>query len=146
MTEFSADCILLELKAAGKEEVLRELAAAAAKNYPAVRAEAAARVLLEREQIGSTGVGGGVAIPHGKLPELDMIVLCFGRSGRGIAFDAKDRLPVRLFVMILAPLNMAAEYLQTLGQISRLLKDEGVRNQLLQAADAAAVQRLLAVR
>jgi PTS system nitrogen regulatory IIA component len=144
MTELSEDCILLELKAAGKEEVLCELAAVVAKKHPAIQADSAARMLLEREQIGSTGVGEGVAIPHAKLPELDKMVLCFGRSGRGVPFDAKDRLPVRLFVMILAPTHMAAEYLQTLGRISKILKNEAVRSQLLLAADAAAVQRLFA--
>jgi nitrogen PTS system EIIA component len=98
--------------------------------------------LLEREQIGSTGVGNGIAIPHGKMPDLQKLLLCFGRSGRGIAFEARDKMPVHLFVMILSPLDMAAEYLQTLGRISRLLKDESIRGKLLQASNAKTVQQL----
>ncbi len=142
MAELSEEGIILELKAKSKDELLRELAAAAQRLCPDLQAETVRRVLLEREQIGSTGVGNGIAIPHGKLAELQNLLICFGRSAKGIPYEAKDRLPVHLFVMILSPENMAAEYLQTLGQISRLLKDESIRGKLLQAASAKSVQQL----
>ncbi len=142
MTELTEEGIILELKAKSKEELLRELAAAAQRLRPDLQAETVHRVLLEREQIGSTGVGGGIAIPHGKLTELQNLLICFGRSAKGIAYEAKDRLPVHLVVMILSPENMAAEYLQTLGRISRLLKDESIRAKLLQAASPKTVQQL----
>jgi PTS system nitrogen regulatory IIA component len=142
MTDLTEEGIILELQARTKDELLRELAAAAQRLCPELAAETVRLSLLEREQIGSTGVGGGIAIPHGKLPGLNTLLLCFGRSSRGIPFEAKDRLPVHLFVMLLSPLDMAAEYLQTLGQISRLLKDESIRAKLLQAASAKTVQQL----
>jgi PTS system nitrogen regulatory IIA component len=142
MTELTEEGIILELKAKSKDELLHELAELAQKRCPNLQAEAVRQVLLEREQIGSTGVGNGIAIPHGKMPDLQKLLLCFGRSGRGIAFEARDKMPVHLFVMILSPLDMAAEYLQTLGRISRLLKDESVRGKLLQASNAKTVQQL----
>lgn len=142
MPELTEEGIILELKSKTKDELLHELAAAAQRLCPALQAETVRRVLLEREQIGSTGVGNGIAIPHGKMAELQSLLICFGRSAKGIAYEAKDRLPVHLFVLILSPENMAAEYLQTLGRISRLLKDESTRAKLLQAASPKTVQQL----
>jgi PTS system nitrogen regulatory IIA component len=142
MPELTEEGIILELKARSKEELLHELAAAAQRLCSHLQAEAVRQVLLEREQIGSTGVGNGIAIPHGKLPDLQQLLLCFGRSVRGIPFEAKDKMPVHLFVMILSPAEMAAEYLQTLGRISKLLKDDSIRAKLLQAASTKTVQQL----
>ena len=142
MTELTEEAIILELKAKSKDELLHELAAAAQWLCPDLQAEAVRRVLLEREQIGSTGVGNGIAIPHGKLAQLQNLLICFGRSAKGIAYEAKDRLPVHLVVMILSPENIAAEYLQTLGRISRLLKDESIRAKLLQAGSPKTVLQL----
>jgi PTS system nitrogen regulatory IIA component len=144
MAELTEESIILELKARSKDELLYELATAAQRQCPHLQTEVVRQVLLEREQIGSTGVGNGIAIPHGKLPDLHKLLLCFGRSVRGIPFEAKDRMPVHLFVMILSPAEMAAEYLQTLGGISRMLKDEGNRGKLLQAASVETVQQLFA--
>ncbi|CAK8722258.1 PTS IIA-like nitrogen-regulatory protein PtsN [Candidatus Electronema halotolerans] len=142
MTELTEEGIILELQARTKEELLHEMAAAAQRQCPQIAVEIVRQALLEREQIGSTGVGGGIAIPHGKLSGLPNLLLCFGRSVRGIPFEAKDKLPVHLFVMILSPADMASEYLQTLGRISRLLKDESTRGKLLQAASVKTVQQL----
>ena len=142
MTELTEEGIILELQARTKEELLHEMAAVAQRQCPQIAVETVRQALFEREQIGSTGVGGGIAIPHGKLSGLPQLLLCFGRSGRGIPFEAKDKLPVHLFVIILSPLDMATEYLQTLGRISRLLKDESIRGKLLQAASVKTVQQL----
>lgn len=142
MPELTEEGIILELKARSKGELLHELAAAAQRLCSHLQAEAVHQVLQEREQIGSTGVGNGIAIPHGKLPDLQKLLLCFGRSVRGIPFEAKDKMPVHLFVMILSPAEMAAEYLQTLGRISKLLKDDSIRAKLLQAASTKTVQQL----
>ena len=142
MTELTEDGIILELKARTKEELLFELAGAAQRQCPQLQAETVRQVLLEREQIGSTGMGGGIAIPHGRLSGLANLQLCFGRSSRGIPFDAKDRMPVHLFVMIISPADMPTEYLQTLGRVSKLLKDESIRGKLLQAASTKTVQQL----
>ncbi len=142
MLELHTSCIRLQLAATDKEEVLHELADLVCHRCGEVSCERLGRILQEREQVGSTGVGDGVAIPHGKVPGLEKMVLGFGRSRKGIFFEAVDKRPVHLFVLILAPVNMADEYLRTLARVSRLLKDSGARNRLLQAADVQAVQEI----
>ncbi len=142
MLELHESCIRLQLEATDKEGVLRELAGLVRHRCGQVEQEALDRILLEREQLGSTGVGNGVAIPHGKIPGLGEILLGFGRSKKGIFFDAVDKRPVHLFVLILSPADMADEYLRTLARISRLLKDKATRSRLLQATDRRDVQEI----
>ena len=142
MLQLEEQCIIFELESTGKEAVLRELAGTVHDKCPSIDLDTMTQILAEREQLGSTGVGNGVAIPHGKVPGLKKLLLCFGRSSRGINFDAVDNRPVQLFVMILAPPDMAEEYLQTLAWVSRLLKDTTVGNRLLQATDAETILEL----
>ena len=142
MLQLEKQCIILELESTGKEAVLRELAGAVHDKCPSIDLDTMTQILAEREQLGSTGVGNGVAIPHGKVPGLEKLLLCFGRSSRGINFDAVDNRPVQLLVMILAPPDMAGEYLQTLARVSRLLKDSTTRNKLLQAPDTETILEL----
>jgi PTS system nitrogen regulatory IIA component len=133
MLELGDQCILLEMESTSKAEALQELAAAVHAACAGVNQHTLVQVLQEREQVGSTGVGNGVAIPHAKVPGLEEMILCFGRSTRGISFDAVDNHPVHLFVQILSPMGMANEYLQTLARISRILKEEQNRRLLMQA-------------
>ena len=142
MVQLEEQCIIFELESTGKETVLRELAGAVQDKCPSIDPDIMTQVLAEREQLGSTGVGNGVAIPHGKVPGLEKLVLCFARSSHGINFDAVDHRPVHLLVMILAPPDMAEKYLQTLARVSRLLKDTTVRNKLLQARDTETILEL----
>jgi PTS system nitrogen regulatory IIA component len=145
MIELSEGCIVLELKSTHKEGLLEEMAGAVQKKYPELNAQTIQQVLLEREQIGSTGVGNGVAIPHGKLHDLDQCLVCFGRSTKGVGFEAKDNKPVHLVVMILSPVNMAQEYLQTLAKISKLMNSESNRNKFLQASSKKFIQQLFSM-
>ena len=126
-------CIILELEATAKDAALRELVDAVHAHYPHLDQEAMNRVLSEREQLGSTGIGNGIAIPHGKLPDMKNQLLCLGRSRQGIAFDAMDNRPVHLIAMLISPQSMAEEYLQALAQLSRVLKDRATRSNILQA-------------
>ncbi len=142
MLELHESCIRLQLEATDKEGVLRELAGLVHHRCEPLEREQLDRVLLEREQVGSTGVGNGIAIPHGKVAGLEEILLGFGRSRKGILFDAVDNRPVHLFALILAPVSMADEYLRTLARISRILKDSDSRNRLLQAAHRRDVQEI----
>jgi len=142
MIELSEGCIVLELESTNKEGLLEEMAGAVQKKYPQLNAEVIQQVLLEREQLGSTGVGNGVAIPHGKLQELDQCLVCFGRSSKGVGFEAKDNKPVHLVVMILSPINMAQEYLQTLARVSKLMNSESNRNKFLQAGSKKTIRQL----
>ena len=131
MPGLDKDAIILDMKAATKEAALRELAGVAATLCGRFTEETLYNVLVERESVGSTGVGNGVAIPHGKIDGLDEILLCFGRSRTGINFDAIDNRPAHLFVLLLSPANKAGEYLQTLAAVSRILKQPEKRQQLL---------------
>ncbi len=135
--QIDEQCVIANLKSSDKEGVLRELAEAVHHRCPQVDIEKMVDVLLEREQVGSTGVGNEVAIPHAKLANLEQLLLCLGRSQKGIPFDAVDKRPVHIFIMILSPKEMAAEYLQTLARVSRLLKNREWRNRLRHAGSAA---------
>ena len=131
MRPLTNEAIILEMKAASKEGALRELAGLAATQCGRFTEETLFNVLGEREAVGSTGVGNGVAIPHGKISGLEDILLCFGRSHEGIDFDAIDNRPVHLFVLLLSPAAKATEYLRALAGVSRLLKHNGNRGRLL---------------
>jgi nitrogen PTS system EIIA component len=135
--------IALDLKATSKREALQELAARACGGSGGLRADRVFQVLQERENLGSTAVGEGIAIPHGKLKELERIVICFGRSAEGIAFDAVDGKPVHLFFVLLAPQSAAREYLSTLAQLSRFLKNSSVRARLMNAGSEEELSAIL---
>ncbi|WP_456432012.1 PTS sugar transporter subunit IIA [Thermosulfuriphilus sp.] len=129
-------CIVPELKAEDKWSVFEELAQIIANKRKDLRAADIVRVLSEREKLGSTGIGSGVAIPHGKMKGLDRLIICVARSNRGIDFEAMDKQPVHLIFLILAPDNAASLYLKLLARLSRLLKDPLFRQRLLGARDA----------
>ena len=136
--------VLEELKAASKREVLAELAGVLAKGGLRVDAEAMLHVLLERERLGSTGIGDGIAIPHGKLAGLEEIAVAFGRSRKGIDFEAMDGKPVHLFFLLLAPENSAGQHLKALAKISRMLRDADFRKTLIDARSHEALVRVIA--
>lgn len=144
MPQLKKDAIILEMKAATKEGALRELAGLAATQCGRFTEETLYKVLLEREAVGSTGVGNGVAIPHGKIEGLDEILLCFGRSRIGINFDAIDKREVYLFVLLISPAGKGGEYLQTLARVSKILKKGANRNRLLDLATRDEIAALFA--
>lgn len=125
-----ADGIINPLQASSREGVLSELVEPITRVYPHVNKAQLIRTLLERESLGSTGIGGGVAIPHAKFDGLDRVVGTFGRSPRGIDFNSLDRKPVHLFFLLVAPKNCAGEHLKALARISRLLTDPDLLNSL----------------
>lgn len=139
----SPAAVVPDLRGETKDEVLRELSGAAATLVPSVSAEALTRILQERERLGSTGIGEGAAIPHGKVAGLDRLVAIFGRSRAGVQFQSLDGKPTHLFFLILAPENSAGLHLKALARISRLLKDARFRASLSEAPDAAEMIRLL---
>jgi nitrogen PTS system EIIA component len=122
--------IVPEMRANSKPEALQELAAVLAKIHPNLDQERLVEVLLEREELGSTAIGEGIAIPHGKLPGIGGVVAAFGRSTRGIDFDSLDGSPTRLFFLLVAPEDSAGVHLKALARISRLLKDRAFRERL----------------
>jgi len=128
--------ILPCLIAATKDDVLAELSMALEQRHPSLAEEDVLLVLTERERLGSTGIGDGIAIPHGKLRHSGDLVLLFARSCAGVPFGSLDARPVQLFFVLLAPQNAAGLHLKMLARISRLLKDPVVRRDLIAAPDA----------
>jgi PTS system nitrogen regulatory IIA component len=136
--------VLEELKSRNKRDVLAELAGVFVTGKLNANPEAMLHVLLERERLGSTGIGDGIAIPHGKVPGLDEMVVSFGRSREGIGFEAMDGKPVHLFFLLMAPENSAGQHLKALAKISRMLKDPNFRKNLLNAQMHADLFRIIA--
>lgn len=138
------ESILPELKSKDKDGVIRELAEAVTRSEASIEVDTLSEVLAEREKLGSTGIGSGVAIPHGKLPNLDRIVAAFGRSRPGIDFDSQDGEPAHLFFVLVAPENTAGLHLKALAKLSRILKDSHFRQKLLDVSDSQAIYDAIA--
>jgi len=137
------ELILPELAARTKEEVLMELADRIARNFPRVSAEKLLRILKERERLGSTGIGDGFAIPHGKSKSIDQMIISFGRSRAGIPFDSMDGKPAHYFFVLIAPENSAGDHLKALAKISRFLKNSLFKESLAKAEGQAELQQLI---
>jgi PTS system nitrogen regulatory IIA component len=102
-----------------------------------------ADVLLERERLGSTGIGGGIGIPHGKLKHLDRLIIGFGLSRKGVDFESLDGEPTRIFFLLMTPENSAGLHLKLLARISRILKNEPFKQRLLQAKTADEIYEII---
>jgi PTS system nitrogen regulatory IIA component len=124
--------IIADLTASDKKGAIDELSGAVSTTTSA-SAKDIATVLMEREQLGSTGIGGGIAIPHGKLASVKSIRIGFGLSKKGVQYDSLDNKPVHLFFLLLTPENSAGEHLKVLAQISKLLKMDQFKKKLLAA-------------
>ena len=128
------EAILVDLKSDDKKGVLEELVTPAAR-IAGVNHEEVMRVLLEREQLGSTGIGGGIGIPHGKLKGLKSLVLGFGLSRKGVDFESIDGKPTHIFFLLVTPENSTGLHLKLLARISRILKNDLFKERLLEAID-----------
>ena len=129
------EAIVPDLKSRNKIEVLEELVAPLAE-IAAVNREDLVKVLMERERLGSTGIGGGIGIPHGKLKDLESLVLGFGLSRKGVDFESLDGKPTHIFFLLVTPENSMGLHLKVLARISRILKIDPFKDRLLNAADA----------
>lgn len=138
----SSDSVLPKLRVSGKKQALQELAKRAA-----VLTQLPERqifdVILERERLGTTGVGGGIAIPHGRLPKLDRIYGLFARLEQPIDFESIDEQPVDLIFMLLAPEAAGADHLKALARVSRMLRDRSVTEKLRGSDSREALYALL---
>ncbi len=137
------EAIIGDLMAASKNEALTELTASVVKVAGNLDRDEVVRVLQERERLGSTGIGEGVAIPHGKLKNLDSLLLSFGRSREGVDFDSMDGKPAHLFFLLVAPEESVGVHLKTLARISKLLKNADVRQRLLDAPGAEEIYHII---
>ena len=129
-------------KAASKRQLLQKLADNVAKNIDA-DASVIFNTLIAREQLGSTGLGNGIAIPHGKLKDISGIIAVFARLDQPIDFDAVDDQPVDLVVMLLAPAGSGADHLKALARVARLLRTETIVSQLRETRDAEKLRDIL---
>ena len=118
----TSDCVIANLRATNKKQVLQELAKKAA-SLTGQPQDVIFDVLTERERLGTTGIGHGIAIPHGKLPGLDRVYGVFARLERAVDFDAIDDQPVDLIFLLLAPANSGSDHLKALAKVSRMLRD-----------------------
>ena len=129
------ETIKLNLQAAQKVPALREVAELLAQNKCVGNFDAFFQEILERERVSNTALGHDVAIPHARTEQCTEILVAVGRSGEGIDFEAKDGQPVRLIFLIGTPKQMVTDYLRVVGNLARLLRQDGVRQQLLESPD-----------
>ena len=134
--------VTADLKATSKKQALQDLARRAA-DVSGLHERAVFDVLMERERLGTTGVGNGIAIPHGKLPNLDRLYGLFARLNQPIDFQAIDERPVDLVFVLLAPEGAGADHLKALARISRLLRDQNVCDKLRGTDNAEALFAIL---
>ncbi|MBI4846398.1 MAG: PTS sugar transporter subunit IIA [Candidatus Omnitrophica bacterium] len=142
--EFLNDkAISADLKATTKEGIIRELIDLLANAQVIKEKEKLVKLLLEREALGSTGIGQGVAIPHGKSESVKQLVAAFGLSQKGVNFDSLDGEPVYIFFLLVAPEDSAGPHLKALARISRLLKDKYFRDTLRAVKDEKIVLKII---
>lgn len=145
ITDFlSVQTVVPSLASREKNAVLQELSEGLVAHYRNLDQQNVLDVLLERERISTTAIGEGVAIPHGKLPNVDRVLGVFARSLEGVDFASLDGAPTHLFFVLIAPENAAADHLKALARISRLLKDEAFRRRLLAGKDSQELYTLIA--
>lgn len=139
----SPSAIITELKASDKMSVLAELVEPITVEETGLDRDQLVRILLDREKLGSTGIGEGIAIPHGKVEQADRLLVSFGRSREGIDFDSIDGQPARLFFLLLAPESSTGSHLKALAKLSRLLKNQSFRDRLTEAQTAQQIYDLI---
>ena len=136
------NAIIPALKVNGKKQAIQDLAARAA-NLTGQNERLIFETLMQREKLGSTGVGNGIAIPHGKLPKLEKLVGLFARLDRPLAFESLDGQPVDLILLLLAPEAAGADHLKALARIARVLRDPAILERIRAARDADALYAVL---
>ncbi len=135
--------VVVDLAATHKRAALEELTTLLEKSGKVKDAKATVDILMEREKLGSTGIGQGIAIPHAKTDQTAQVTAAFGLSRRGVQFDALDGEPVYIFFLLLAPPDAAGVHLKALARISRLLKDKFFRQSLRDVKDSNEVIKII---
>ena len=145
VSEFlTEEMVIPELRARTKQAVLDEFSVFLGDTGQIPEPVSLYNILAAREALGSTGIGEGIAIPHGKMGGLTRMIIAFGRSGKGIDFDSLDGQPAKLFFLLVAPEDAPGEHLKALALISRLMKNAKLREALLKARDAKEIRVLIA--
>ena len=135
--------IIENLVSTDKESTLDELSSFLKDKGMVSNKETLQSALMEREALGSTGIGENVAIPHAKISAIDQIVTVFGRSIKGIEFDSLDKKPVHFIYLVLAPMNSSGQHLKVLARISRLLKNKSLRESIISATETNQIYAII---
>lgn len=128
------EAVTADLASETKKGVIEELVLPVAR-ISGIDPNELVRVLMERESLGSTGIGGGIAIPHGKVKNIDTLVLGFGLNRKGVDFESIDGQPAHIFFILITPENSTGLHLKLLARISRILKNDHFKERLLNAVD-----------
>ena len=135
--------IIKELDSRDKKNVLDELSSFLEDEGEITNKENLLAALIEREKLGSTGIGENVAIPHAKISEIDKIITVFGRSKNGVEFESLDQKPVNFIFLVIAPENSTGQHLKALARISRLFKNPSLRESVLRTNEADQIYSIL---
>ena len=135
--------VIKELNSCDKKNVLDELSSFLEDEGEIANKESLLAALIEREKLGSTGIGENVAIPHAKISEIDKIITVFGRSKNGVEFESLDQKPVNFIFLVLAPENSTGQHLKALARISRLFKNPSLRESVLRTNEADQIYSIL---
>jgi nitrogen PTS system EIIA component len=139
----TADMVVPDVSGTTKSQVLRELARPVANKYRELNLDAITAVLAERERLGSTAIGDGIAIPHGKMAGVRQILGTFGRHRQGVDFQSLDGRPTHLFFVLVAPEDSTSLHLKALARVSRLFKDTSFRERLIAAGNGDDIYHLI---
>ena len=137
------ESVIADLVGKNKLEVIKEMTSCLKQNNIIKDDQALFTTLMEREKLGSTGIGENVAIPHGKSDELTQIITVFARSLGGVDFESLDQKPVHFICMVIAPAHSTGQHLKALARISRLFKNQALREGILKAEDSNAIYSIL---
>ena len=136
------DAIEPNMKSTTKADAIKELVGLLKQAGAIANEDSVAKVVLEREELGTTGIGEGIAVPHGKSDAVDKLVAAFGRSEKGINFESIDNQPVHLLFLLVAPIDSAGPHLMALARISRLLKNKDFREELISAEGKSEILKM----
>ena len=135
--------IVPELKANNKTEILKELTGVVSSNSSNLNYQKTLETIQERENLCSTAMDEGVAIPHGKLHGISNIIIAFGKSSKGIDFDSLDNKPTSLFILLLSPENSSKQHIQALAKISNIFKNNSLRENIINSDNAEEILELI---
>jgi PTS system nitrogen regulatory IIA component len=135
--------VLVGLQGETKEEIIKELVGSLESGTVVADREKVLQAVIEREKIMSTGIGDGIAIPHGKSDAVTRLAAALGIHKRGVDFEALDGEPAYVFFLLVSPANVSGPHIKALARISRLLKNDDFKKRLISAADAAEIMRLI---
>ena len=139
----SADSTLVDLKGETKEDIIAELVDTLAVGDAISDRDKVLQAVLEREKIMSTGIGDGIAIPHGKSDAVEKLVAALGTQRRGVDFEALDGEPAHVFFLLVSPANVSGPHIKALARISRLLKNDDFKKKLIAAETAAEIIEII---